>query len=71
VILVNAQPAQAPIVATVTAIGSGRYTLQDDAGRTLRAESNATWRIGDRVVLLAGRILGPAGNRRPTRTYEV
>ena len=70
-IIVNAQPAQAPLVATVTAIGSGLVTVQDDAGRTLRAESNDTWRIGDRVAILAGRILGPAGNRRPTRTYEV
>lgn len=70
-ILINAQPAQAPTVATVTTIGSGWVTVQDDAGRTLRAESNDTWRIGDRVVILAGRVLGPAGNRRSTRTYEV
>ena len=60
-----------PLAATVTAIGSGWYTVRDDAGRSLRADSAEAWRIGDRVAVLAGRILGPAGPARSTRTYEV
>jgi hypothetical protein len=60
------------ITATVAArISPGRYSLTDDAGRTLTADSTLTWSPGARVTVQAGRIVAGAGTAGTIRTYEV
>lgn len=63
--------APASIAATVTGrIATGRYSLTDDAGRTIQADSGLVWTPGSRVTVQAGRIVAAAG-ATTIRTYEV
>lgn len=59
------------ILATVTGrISIGRYSLQDDAGRTIKADSSLVWSPGSRVTVQSGRIVASAGTTTIKR-YEV
>lgn len=49
----------------------GRWIVLDDAGREYLVLSGASYRPGDRVHVLDGFIVGPAGLPLPTRKYEV
>lgn len=49
----------------------GRWIVRDSAGREHLVISGSSYRPGDRVQVLDGIIVGPAGLQPPTRTYEV
>ncbi len=46
----------------VTAVERGIYWIITDGGVRLRAESEFRYRVGERVTVLSGRILGLAGS---------
>lgn len=49
----------------------GRWIVRDDAGREHLVLSGASYRPGERVQVLDGFIVSPAGLPPPTRRYEV
>jgi hypothetical protein len=49
----------------------GIYLVRDHAGKLHRAVSVDLYRRGDRVTVVDGAIVGPAGATAPTRIYEV
>lgn len=70
IVLTDQSPRQAT-VGRVSAIGQGWYLVATDSGRSVRAESVTAWRIGDRVTVINGQIVGRAGARPVTKIYEV
>jgi hypothetical protein len=57
--------------ATIVAVDTGGYRVQDDAGRITRAASVTVWPVGARVMVLAGQIIGRAGRAAVRKIYEV
>lgn len=55
----------------VTATGPGWCMVRSRSGRTVKAESVTRWRVGEVVVVIDGVVVGRAGTKRPTQTYEV
>jgi len=70
-IVLNEQATGLATVGRVSAIGQGWYLVATDSGRSVRAESVTAWRIGDRVTVINGQIVGRAGARILTKIYEV
>lgn len=67
------QPASVRVTGTVSRIlGSGRYQVTDDRDRVFPASSvNGAYRIGDRVEVLDGVIVGPGRPAETASVYEV
>ncbi len=65
-------PKPVSITATIRSrISPGRYSLADDTGRILQAESTNTWYPGSRVVVENGRIVSSGGRYGNIKIYEV
>lgn len=58
----------ATVIRRVSAV---RYEVEDDAGRRMLADSTATWRPGNRVIIQRGRIVSRGGARKTIKNYEV
>jgi hypothetical protein len=55
----------------VSLLSPGRYSVTDQAGRTLQAESDQFWRPGSAVRVQSGRIVAAASLPKTQKIYEV
>ena len=56
---------------TIITLGSGWVLVLLDSGSRARIPTRESWRIGERISILGGRIIGQAGGRVSVKTYQV
>lgn len=70
-ITIGKPPQPKATATTIVAVDTGGYRVQDASGRITRAASVVVWPVGSRVMVLAGQIIGRAGQAAQPKIYEV
>lgn len=59
------------IAVVVKPLPNSSYQVQDNSGRIMEARASATWKPGDSVTVLQGRIIGRANIEKQMKIYQV
>ena len=63
---------QLTVQATITSkISAMTYSLLDDSGSILTANSSVNWTIGERVIVQGGQIISKTGRSSSIKVYTV
>lgn len=55
----------------VKPLPNSSYQVRDNSGKVMEVRAAATWKVGDPVTVLQGRIIGKANIEKQLKIYQV